>query len=133
MGLSLGSVYRPLNDFFLERFGTPGGSPVAFRFDKFGSGLSDEDFTDAGHPELGLLPALAQEKFSELVNRVPVDAGDGINVILAEESVDGTYYDRLLNPSLPYVGNGTDETARQALVDGFNALKARAKRVWDSV
>ena len=133
MGLSLGAVYRPLNDFFLERFGTPGGSPVCFRFDKFGSGLSDADFTDANHPELGLQAALAQEKFSELVNRVPVAVDDGINVVLAENSVDGTYFDQLLSPSMPSVGNGMDEEARQALVDGFNALKARAVRVWNSV
>ena len=133
MGLSLGSVYQPLNEFFLQRFETPGGSRVCFRFDKFGSGLSDADFMDANHPELGLRPSLAQEKFSELVNRVPVDAGDGMNVVLAEESVDGTYFDRLLNPSTPYVGNGTDEAARQALIDGFNGLKARALRVWSSV
>jgi hypothetical protein len=95
--------------------------------------LSDADFTDASHPELGLQAGLAQEKFSELVNRVPVDAGDGMNVVLAEDSVDGTYFDRLLSPSMPCVGNGIDETARQALVDGFNALKARAMRVWGSV
>jgi hypothetical protein len=133
MGLSLRSVYGPLNDFFLERFGTPSGSPVVFRFDKFGSGLSDADFTDASRPELGLQAALAQEKFSELVNRVPVDAGDGMNVGLAEDSVDATYFDRLLSPSMPCVGNGTDEAARQALVDAFNALKARAMRVWGSV
>jgi hypothetical protein len=99
MGLSLRSVYGPLNDFFLERFGTPSGSPVVFRFDKFGSGLSDADFTDASRPELGLQAALGQEKFSELVNRVPVDAGDGMNVVLAEDSVDATYFDRLLRRS----------------------------------
>src|SRR5262249_15621190 len=50
MALSLESIYKPLNDFFLNRFGTTPDSPVCFRFDKINSDLSDADCIDPQLP-----------------------------------------------------------------------------------
>ncbi|HEX4963548.1 MAG TPA: hypothetical protein VF173_22150 [Thermoanaerobaculia bacterium] len=133
MAISLASIYQPLRDFFLDKFKTETGSPVRFRFDKFGSVLSDSDFLDPHHPELGYLPTVAVEKFSELVNHVPCEAGDGINLVLSEDAIDHTYYDLLLNPACPHVPAGLDDNSKQAIFDAFSSVKADALRTWDAV
>jgi nucleoid-associated protein YgaU len=130
MAIGVDDLYRPINEFFLEKFGAGDDAPVVFRFDKFGSLLSERDFIDEDHPELGYLAALAQEKFSDLVNRVPVDAGDGINVILSEASIDDIYFYQLLSPSLVAVPGDADVATKAAMTDSFNALKAEAVRRW---
>jgi hypothetical protein len=132
MGLSLESIYQPFNDFFLKRFAMDDSSRTSFRFDKFGSGVSEGDFMDANHPELGYVPALAREEFSELVNRIPEDRGDGVNVSLGAGSVDDTYYHRLLAPSLPYVPPGADDATAKQITEGFGRLKAEAVKAWDT-
>jgi len=131
MPLALGDLYAPISQFFLTKFGTGAGAQVAFRFDKFGSLLTDADFIDENHPERGLQQALAVEKFSDLVNRVPTDSGDGANVILSQAAIDDIYYYRLLAPSVPAVPSGADDATRTALTDSFNAIKAEAMRKWD--
>jgi hypothetical protein len=106
MPITLDSIYKPLNDFFLSKLGTAAGSPVFFRFDKFGSVVSDEDFVDPSHPERGYVPAIANEKFSELVDCMPVDQNDGMNIIISTNAISDTYYLRLLNPAQPYLPAG---------------------------
>jgi hypothetical protein len=133
MALSLGSLFQPLNDFFLDQFKTDDDSQVVFRFDRFGSVVSDDDFIDDAHPDLGPLPGLAREKFSDLVNRVPIDDPDGLNIVLSTNAVDSTYADRLLLPSLPFIPAGTDEQTKQAMFDNFNVMKAAARAIWDQV
>src|ERR1700686_4764987 len=133
MALSLDSIHQPLNDFFLARFKTDSGSPVVFRFDKFGSILSDEDFIDPSHPELGYLPGLAREKFSDLVNHIPSEEGDGLNLVISQNSIDETYFFHLLSPSSPFIPEGTDNQTRDTIVAAFSTLKADAKKIWDSM
>lgn len=133
MVLSLNSIYKPLNDFFLNKFKTDEGSPILFRFDKVGSVLSDSDFIDPNHPDLGYLPALAMEKFSDLVNHIPVDTGDGVNIFLSADSIDTTYFFRLLTASLPYIPPGIDENAKQSIIVSFSMIKDKSQKVWDQV
>jgi LysM domain len=128
MALSLTSLYKPMNDFFLDLYGSPTG-PIIFRFDKYGSVISDADFIDEAHPELGYQANLATEKFSALVDRVPVDTGDGMHVVLSEAGVDDAYFYRCLAPSMPQVPTGTDA---QAVITNFSTVKQHALRVWES-
>jgi hypothetical protein len=133
MALTLESIYRPLNDFFLNRFHFEDGGQLLFRFDKFGSVLSDDDFIDDHRPELGYLPALAEEKFSDLVNHIPIDTGDGTSIVLSEALIDSAYFYRLLSPSLPYVPAGADEASKQGIIDSFSLLKTDCLKVWNSI
>jgi hypothetical protein len=133
MTLSLESIYQPLTDFFTNLFRTDSGSPALFRFDKFGSAVSDQDFIDPNHPELGYLPALVREKFSDLVNHIPVDLGDGMNIFLSADLIDDTYFFRLLTPSIPYIPDGSDDATKQAIISAFSFIKADALKIWNNL
>jgi hypothetical protein len=114
MALSLGALHDALNDFVLKSFG--GDSSLLFRFDKYGSVIGDADFRPPQDPAGPVLPALARERFSDLVNRIPRVCDDGLNVVLSADSVDDTYFFRLLSPS-----QGADA-----------ALKAEAIQRWNN-
>lgn len=132
MTINLGSVHQPLNDFFLGRFRTEEGSRIVFRFDKFGSVVSEQDFVDP-HGGGRFSADLAREKVSFLVNRIPVEAGDGLHVLLSADPVDSTYFDRLLSPAQPFVPGPVDDTVRESVVTTFSRIKAAALRAWDQV
>jgi len=131
MGLSLDAIHKPLNDFFLTQFKTDAGSVVQFRFDQFGSVVSDEDFIDASHPQLGYSPALARERFSELVNHVPVEQSDGLHVFLSQNAIDSTYFFRLVSPSMALIPPGADDGTRDGIVGAFSAIKKDALDRWE--
>jgi hypothetical protein len=131
MPVAVEDLYRPISDFFLKRFGTGDDAAVVFRFDKFGSLLSDHDFIDEHHPDQGFVAALAREKFSDLVNRVPLDAGDGVNVVLSQASIDEVYFFQLLSPALPAVPADADPATKAAVTDAFNAIKAEGVKLWN--
>lgn len=133
MALSIQSIYQPLTDFFLTQFQTDAGSPMQFRFDKFGSVISDQDFIDPNHPEAGYLPALATEKFSDLVNHIPIDAGDGVNIVLSADLIDSTYFFRILSSSMPFVPSGIDDSMKQATIETFSAVKAECLKIWENL
>lgn len=133
MPLSLESIYKPLNDFFLEKFHTADGSQVVFRFDRFGSVVSDDDFIDDHQPDAGPQQLLAREKFSDLVNRAPIDDGDGLNIVLSANPIDSFYHDRLLLPSEPFIPEGADEPTKQSIIATFNAIKAEALQDWEQL
>jgi hypothetical protein len=132
MALSLNTIHKPLNDFFLQRFGMGTTSPVVFRFDKVGSVISDADYLNPADPSRGYSPELARERFSDLVNQMPSEVGDGVNVVLSAENIDEAYFFRLLKPSLPYVTDTTDPAVAQSVVESFSALKARAEAVYEA-
>jgi nucleoid-associated protein YgaU len=132
MTLSLEALHQPLNDFFLSRYATAGGSPILFRFDKFGSVFSDADFRDGRQPDAAYDPALALERVSDLVNRIPVDTGDGFNVILTGDSIDN-YYERLLNGAQAYFPEEADAATRDSILSSFSAMQSRAMLLWDQL
>jgi hypothetical protein len=133
MALSLESIYKPLNDFFLNRFGTTPDSPVCFRFDKINSDLSDADCIDPQLPPPGYSPALALERWSTFVNGIPVEDPDGISVMFTNNSIDALYGLRLLGAALPYLAPGTDEAARNAAIGSFSVLKENALKQWTQI
>ena len=133
MSLSLESIYKPLNDFFLNRFGTAADSPVCFRFDKINSQLSDADCIDPHLPPPGYSPALAVERWSTFVNGIPVEDEDGINVVFTNNAIDSMYGLRLLGASLPYLAPGADETAKENAIAGFSLIKSEARKQWDQI
>jgi hypothetical protein len=133
MALSLDSIYAPLNDFFLKRFQADGNSPVLFRFDKLGSMISNQDFMDPNHPELGYSPGVAIEKFSDLVNHVPVANPDGLNIFLSQAAIDDMYFFRLVSPAVALVPEGADTATTDSVVNSFNAIKADAQKLWANI
>ena len=133
MTLSIGSVFQPLNDFFLARFGTPEGAPVVFRFDKFGSVVSQDDFrANPADPASPFSPAVAREKISDLVNRVPAEVGDGAHVVLTADPIDSYYHSMVLRQAEPYLPAGTTAAARRDLITGFNLVRADALKRWEN-
>lgn len=126
MSLTLNALYEPLNAFFLERIGAQPGGSMAFRFDKVGSVISDADFVNPANPAGGPVAALAVERFSDLVNRVPVDTGDDLHVVMSQRSIDDTYFYRFLNPAAPQVPPGVTGAAAQSVTDAFMVEKAEA-------
>jgi hypothetical protein len=133
MPLSLDAIHRSLNDYFVKQFTTAPASSVLFRFDKFGSVISDQDVIDPAHPDLGYSKATAEERFSDLVNHVPVDQLDGLNVVLSQDTLDDAYFFHMLDPSAPYIPQGTDDKTASAIVSSFSRLKADAKQHWDNI
>lgn len=131
MPLSLEAIHQPLNDFFLSQFGV-NTNEVQFRFDKFGSVLSDHDFLDPVDPTRGYLPALATERFSALVNRVPIDAGDGVNIVITPEAIDGVYLE-IIEDAAPYLPTGADDATKEAITNSLNNAMADALKKWDEL
>lgn len=133
MALSLESIYKPLNDFFLNRFGTAPDSPVCFRFDKINSDLSDADCIDPQLPPPGYSPALAVERWSTFVNGIPVEDSDGISVMFTNNAIDTLYGLRLLGAALPYLAPGADEATKSAAIASFSLLKDNALKQWTQI
>ena len=134
MPISPESIHKPLSDFFLSKFSTPAGAPVFFRFDKFGSVVSDDDFINPEHPEWGYVPAIAQEKFSDLVNRVPIDLNDGVNIILSgDHTIESLYFYQMLNPSFAYVPPGSSDAVAASIIAAFGRVKDDAMKLWEQV
>lgn len=133
MSLTLKSIHQPLADFFLNLFNNDPEGSILFRFDKYGSVLSDKDFMDPNHPELGYLPTLAMEKFSDLVNHIPIDNHDGLNITLTKDLIDETYFFRLLEPSNPYILDKMDEATKQAIITNFGLTKNDALKKWQNI
>ena len=132
MALSVQSIFDPLNDYFVEHFRTQTGSAVMFRLDQFGLELGDDDFSIGGQPGAGYSPAMAVETFSDIVNRVPHEAGDGLNVINTTDAIDSTYYYRFVTPAVPTADASLSAADRQTLIDTFSLVKADALRTWES-
>lgn len=133
MALSLDSIYKPVNDFFLNLFKTDEESPVFFRFDKFGSVISSDDFIDPRSPDHSYSPALAREKFSDLVNSIAIEESDGQNVYFTENNIDNTYRDILLGPSSPFFPEGADDLTKETILTSFSQIKANAIRIWENI
>lgn len=128
MALSLDAIYKPFNEFFVEKF-TSGGSPVQFRFARLPRALSDADFILPGGPTDAPSETVAKEVLSFLVDRVMRLDDDGPTVSQGPSSIADFYDEELLAPSMAFVPPGvTDEAERTALMDAFSAVKAAAVR-----
>lgn len=133
MGTLAQSLFKPVEEWIRSELGTPAGSTVAFRFDRFGTALSDADFMLPANPELGYSPALATERFSDLVNRTPVDLGTGDDIAFSEADIDTAYFYRLLSAAQPYLPPSLDAAGRQARIEAFSLMKAQALQLWEEM
>lgn len=124
MALSLDTIFKPLNDFFIEEFRTDASIPVFFRFDKFGSSISEQDFSS---------PALATESFSYLVNRIPMEESDGLHVWISPHSIEDFYYYELLGRCLPHIPADASDAAKESIINSFSKIKADALKFWESI
>jgi hypothetical protein len=128
MALSLDSIYKPVNDFFLNRFQTGEGSPVVFKFDKIGVTIDDQDFIDPAFPDNTVF---AQESFSDLVNRLPVESPDGVNIIFTPSEIDKLYFSRILNACIPF--GPADNPNREDMINSASRIISNAKRQWEQL
>ena len=124
MALSLDTIFKPLNDFFIEKFRTDASNPVFFRFDKFGSSISEQDFSS---------PALATESFSYLVNRIPTEESDGLHVWVSPYSIEDLYFYQLLSKCLPHIPADASDAAKESIMGSFSKIKADALKLWESI
>jgi hypothetical protein len=131
VGLLSQSLFQPVRDWIRTELGTPPGATVAFRFDRFGTALTDADFILPAAPELGLSPQLAVERFSDLVNRNPVDVETGEDVVFSEIDIDTSYFYRLVSPAQPHLPAGLARRDKLARIEAFSVLKAEALRRWE--
>ena len=130
MALSLDSIYRPLNEFFSQKFG--GDTSVTFRFAHVPHAFADSDFLDPQHPDWGPMPAIAVELCSTVVDGVPRLDADGRTVWVSTSRLSDLYHDEILGPALPFVpASVTDGGEKQALMDAFNAAKTDAIAGWE--
>ena len=131
MALSMDSLYKPLNQFFLDKFG-PGaragaGAPVKFCFAHTPLSISDSDLLVPDHPEWGPSEALAKEVFSGLIDAVPRADADGQSVWMGPNNISELYADEMLGPAMPFVAStGLDAATQQSLTDAVNQVKADA-------
>jgi len=133
MALSFNSIHKPLNDFFLNLFKTDTTSPVLFRFDRFGSTIDNQDFIDPSQPENGYSFNLVREKFSDLVNGIPIEDADGLNIFISQNQIDETYFSQLLAPSLPYIPPEIDGQVKDSIISSFSRIKSEANSAWENI
>jgi hypothetical protein len=127
MSLSTDVIFDRLNDYFLARFGMTGNVQTLFRFQRFGSGISDQDAIDPDQPGLGYQHVRAVEAVSTLADHVPSVSGDGLSVSLnLQSSIADRYFTELLKDSEPYILGGSDDVLTRA----FTSMKAEAIRRW---
>jgi hypothetical protein len=133
MALSLESIYRPFNEFFVQKFAASEGKSVTFRFAYLARAFEDSDFLIPNQPNLGPQQTVADELFSTVVDSVPLLDADGRTVSLQSAShLSDVYHDEILGPAIPCVPAGvTDAAERQARIDAFNAAKTDALGLWE--
>ena len=121
MALSLESIYKPVNDFFFEKFKHEEDAPIAFRLEKFGSEINIEDFMELNDPE---------EEFSDFVNKVPVMNPNSIHVDFLMNNIDDTYA-QIFN-AIPSVPDEFDTSEKEHIEENFIKAKAKALKDWEA-
>ena len=131
MSLSLDAIFRPFNEFFVNKFSSGGGCAVKFRFAHVPQTVFDSDFLVVGHLDWGPYEPLARELFSTVVDGVTMLDTNGQQVWVGPRLISELYRDEILGPALPFVPAGvTDAASKTALVDTFNKVKADALRAF---
>lgn len=135
MALSLDSIYKPLNDFFLQKFAGSGDAAVMFRFSQRSPAFYDNDFLVPQHAEWGPWPDLADEQFSVVVDNVPrLDDGGQMVRLITTSRLSDLYKYEALDQAIPFVpGDVTDDAEKQARIDAFNTAIADARRFWATI
>jgi hypothetical protein len=133
MGLTLDSIFKPVNDFFSEKFSTGTNSPIYFRFDKLGSIVSDGDFTNPVDSNAGFLPSKAREKFSDIVNKIPFDCDDGLNIEFSGLLSIDSFYHGMISSALPFIPSNSSEQVSKVINDQYDRKHSLAVTLWDNL
>lgn len=120
MALSLESIYKPVNDFFTQKFKFNKKDNVIFVLEQSGTPINKKDFMPPNNPE---------EIFSDLVNEIPQIANNGMNVSFISNNIDDTY-EQVLN-ALPFWTNKSSELEKQSIEDNYAKIWMQAKKDWE--
>ncbi len=121
MGITLESIYKPVNDFFLNTFKKDKDAPVEFRLQQFGTVISEEDFEGTNS---------AVEMSSDLVNEIPYVDKNGLNVGFLPNNIDRVY-EQILS-ALPFFAGDLDYDEKEAIHDNFVRIKTQVVRDWET-
>lgn len=113
-----------MRDYFIATFGMNEAGPLLFRFEKFGTTINERDFVDPDNPaDRGL----AQESFSDIVNRLAAEDAEEVSVVFGSGLIDSEYK-RLLGASLPFTSEA--DPYREQITQALIELKANGEREW---
>lgn len=125
MSLTVDSIFQPFNEFFLRNFDAGAGAPVKFRFSKFPRRFAASDFVVQQGPGSEPSKELAQEVFSNVVDRIPWLDPDGLHVLMDDwRLISDDLYDQILYQAEPFVPAGASDADKR--VSAFNHLHAEA-------
>lgn len=117
MAVTIENLYKPINDFFIEKFSTDATNRISFKFDQFGTKIALEDFAAPKNPE---------EVFSDFVNRMPQITSDSLNVIFSAKKIDQSYFYELLSPSIPAIPADLSAADTEAITQHVSKLQQKA-------
>jgi hypothetical protein len=114
MAFSTDLVYSKLVEFFTNKFNVQSIPGYSLRFAQSRQQIADADYASV---------VLAEENFSLLVNRIPIEKGDETNILFAESNIDETYFFEMLTPAT---------VAPHYSADDFGNKKTVANDKWQS-
>lgn len=114
MPFSLDLVYSTLKNFFISEFNIAATDVYKLRFSQSRQQITDSDYSNS---------ILADENFFQLVDRIPVEKGDGLTIIFSDSQIDETYFYELLTPAT---------VAESINASSLGILKDTAKDRWES-
>jgi hypothetical protein len=120
MGITLESIYKPVNEFFVNTFKSSKDAPVAFRLQNFAHVINEEDFEGITNPEVS----------SDLVNEIPYVDDNGLNVGFLSNTIDSAY--ELILGALPFIDDSLSEDENEAIHNSVMRTKAQVDRDWES-
>ena len=120
MGITLESIYKPVNDFFLNTFKSDEDAPVEFRLQQFGTVISEEDFEGLSNEEMS----------SDLVNEIPYVEDNGLNVGFLANNIDSVY--ELILGALPFVDESLSHDEKEVIHNNVMRTIAQVGRDLES-
>ncbi|MFD2917915.1 hypothetical protein [Psychroserpens luteus] len=120
MGITLESIYKPVNDFFLNTFKSDEGAPVEFRLQQFGTVISEEDFEGLSNEEMS----------SDLVNEIPYVEDNGLNVGFLSNNIDSVY--ELILGAQPFVDESLSHDEKEVIHNNVMRTLAQVGRDLES-
>lgn len=120
MGITLESIYKPVNDFFLNTFRINKDAPIEFRLQQFATVISEEDFEGINNDEMS----------SDLVNEIPYIDDNGLNVAFLPNNIDDVY--ELILSALPFFDESLNHDEKEVIHDSFIRAKTQVDNDWET-
>ena len=120
MGITLESIYKPVNDFFLNTFKSSKDAPIEFRLQNFGTVISEEDFEGISSEEMS----------SDLVNEIPYVDDNGLNVAFLPNNIDSVY--ELILGAQPFFDDSLSQNEKEVIHESIMKTIAKVGRDLES-